>query len=192
MEIIIIVLILSAISIFAIAWQELHVRREAARSACAVARSAIQNQGGRYHELDKASRDLVRHEHGVHGRINRDWSNASRGHKGHQTAGLKISHLNQSFPQLNASELFKELGRQMGSERDEVKNRIVEANKRIEEYNSALRTLPGCILSGLFQTIDYVSYKQLGSNTRSSHSKRHHRRHPDRKAKVSHRGRGKV
>lgn len=174
---IIIILILSGLGILAfITWQDLHVRHEAARAACAVVRSAIQNQETSYRELNRASHDLARHEHGVHRGINRDWSNASRSQKGRHASSLNISHLNQSFPHLNASELFKELGRQTGTQRDYVKNQIVEANKKIEEFNSTLRTFPGVLLSGLFQSLPYVNFDQLSSAKRkTSHGKRNHR-----------------
>ncbi len=63
---------LSSCIVLFFAWKNLHDLREAAKAALTVAGSAVETEHELYDDLNTASRDVARHERGVHVQVNRD------------------------------------------------------------------------------------------------------------------------
>ncbi len=72
----------------------------------------------------------------------------------------------------------------MGTERDDVERRIIEANARIQAYNSALVGFPECFLSYAFEPMAYVKYHGLRPREQKHQPK--HPKRPAQKHKLQH------
>lgn len=109
--------------------------KETVNAEIANARSSIQVESDTLRDLEKAARDAVNHEKGVHIRTNGQWSRSAR-QQNRKGAGINLSHQQNNFAQLHAPQVLGEIGRLIGPQRQQVDRSIEKANEAVRQFNT--------------------------------------------------------